>query len=76
MENEKPKTPQLISFIPSIIDFGDSNETKGKSSCTHVGFSWGDLVRTLRLSIDVEWITLNEWGIFFCKDEAIPKNHA
>jgi hypothetical protein len=53
---------KIDSFIPQAEDNDRSNRTS-------VAFSWEDLVKTLGLDFNVQYIELNKWGIFFCKDK-------
>jgi hypothetical protein len=58
--------PKLISFVDRtqqvVLD-----EDINLSNRSQAGFTWEDLVKTLHLDIDVEWIEISKWGILFCQ---------
>lgn len=53
----------IDSFLPQI----DNQDNQDKSSRMQISFPWADLVKTLKMDLDVQWIELSEWGITFCE---------
>lgn len=52
------------SFIPETQSYQQSEDrAKGVRVC----FPWEDLVKTLKLDMNVQWIEVTKYGIFFCE---------
>ena len=54
---------EIDSFLPQT----DSQEDPDKDYSTQISFPWEELVKTLKLDINVHWIQLDKWGIHFCE---------